>query len=467
MAAMTDMRFESRMSDADALMWTIEKDPLLRSTITSVAVLDTSPDPDRLRDVVERASRLVPRLRQRVVSNPLSVAPPRWEVDPNFDLDFHLRRVRVAGPGTLRDVLDVAEPVAMQGFDRARPLWELTTVEGLEDGRAAVVLKVHHAITDGVGGVKLAMHLFDLDREGADRGPLPPEPPVDVLNRGRRLLDAVDHERRRQLGILKRSAGTVAGAVGALAGDPPGAIRRAVETGSSVGRLLAPATEPLSDVMADRSLSVRFDALRYPLADLKAAAKAAGGKLNDAFVAAVCGGMARYHRRHGSSVRALRMTMPINIRTDQTADLAGNQFAPARFAVPLHLDDPVERMRAVRELVAQQRGEPALALAEPLAAVLYRLPATLSTGLFGSMLRGVDFVTSNVPGVPVPVFLAGARMEAQFPFGPMTGSAANLTLLSYVDEVQVGVNTDPAAIPDGDVFLGCLEEGFAEVLKPA
>ena len=117
------------------------------------------------------------------------------------------------------------------------------------------------------------------------------------------------------------------------------------------------------------------------------------------------------------------MTMPINIRNDATADLAGNQFAPARFPVPIDIDDPVERMQAIRELVAQQRGEPALGLAEPLAAVLNRLPTTVSTGVFGSMLRGVDFVTRNVPGAPIPVFLAGARMEAQFPFGPLSGAA--------------------------------------------
>ena len=212
--------------------------------------------------------------------------------------------------------------------------------------------------------------------------------------------------------------------------------------------------------MTARSLSVRFDALRFPLADLKAAAKRPDGKLNDAFVAGVAGGLRRYHLRHGSSVRSLRMTMPINIRNDETADLAGNQFAPARFAVPIDIDDPVERMRAIRDLVAQAAGEPALSLAEPLAAVLYRLPATVSTGVFGSMLRGVDFVTSNVPGVPVPVFLAGARMEAQFPFGPMSGAAANITLLCYLDEVQIGINSDPAAVPDGDVFLECLDGGL-------
>ena len=462
---MTDMRFEHRMSDADALMWTIEKDPLLRSTITTVAVFDTAPDRDRLTEAIDRTTRLVPRLRQRVVSNPLSIAPPRWEVDPHFDLSFHLRWMRAAGDGSLRDVLDVAEPIAMQGFDRARPLWETAVVEGLQDGKAAMILKLHHAITDGVGGIKIAMNLFDLDRDGTDRGELPDEPPVQVLNRLQRIVDAIDHERRRQLGIARRSVGTITKAAAAAASDAGGALRRAAETAASVGRLLAPATEPISDVMTERSLSVRFDVLRFPLADLKAAAKVADGKLNDAFVAGVARGLRRYHLRHGSSVRALRMTMPINIRNDATADLAGNQFAPARFAVPIDVDDPVEHMRAIRALATQARGEPALNLAEPLAAVLYRLPATVSTGVFGSMLRGVDFVTSNVPGVPVPVFLAGARMEAQFPFGPMSGAATNVTLLSYLDEVQIGVNSDPVAVPDGDIFLECLEEGFGEVLK--
>jgi WS/DGAT/MGAT family acyltransferase len=462
---MTEMRFEDRMSDADALMWTIEKDPLLRSTITSVAVFDKAFDRHRLVEAVDRATRLVPRLRQRVVSNTFSIAPPRWEVDPNFDLGYHLRWVRAAGEGSLRDVLDLAEPVAMQGFDRARPLWEMVVVDGLEDGRAALVMKLHHAITDGVGGVKLAMNLFDLEESGTDRGPMPEAPVAAPMGQLGRVVDAFRHEQRRQAGVARRGWGNVTSAAVSAVADAVGTATRATETLASVGRLLAPATQPLSDVMTGRSLSVRFDVVRIPLADLKAAANGAGGKLNDAFVAGVAGGLRRYHLRHGSAVGELRMTMPINIRNDATADLAGNQFAPARFAVPLTIDDPVERMTTMRALVATQRGEPALALAEPLAAILYRLPATVSTGVFGAMLRGVDFVTSNVPGVPIPVFLAGARMEAQFAFGPMTGAATNITLLSYLDDVLIGINSDPAAIPDPEVLLGCIEEGFAEVVK--
>ncbi len=202
-AHMTDeFDFEPRMSDADALMWRIEKDPLLRSTITSVVVLDRPPDRDRFIRRLDRATRVVPRLRQRVLGHAYSVAPPRWEVDPNFDLHYHLRWVRVAGAGTLREVLDLAEPIAMQGFDRARPLWEFTVVEGLEDDRAAIIQKIHHAITDGVGGIKLQLELVDLERDPAsgDEDDLPDAPPAGTPDELRRLVDAFAYEGRRQWG---------------------------------------------------------------------------------------------------------------------------------------------------------------------------------------------------------------------------------------------------------------------------
>jgi WS/DGAT/MGAT family acyltransferase len=462
-----ELRFEHRMSDADALMWAIEKDPLLRSTILSVVVLDSAPERDRLVELLERATRIVPRLRQRVVGNLFSVAPPRWEVDPGFDLRDHLRWVRATGEGTLRDLLDMAQPVAMQGFDRARPLWEFFVVEGLAEGRAGLILKLHHSITDGVGAVKIAMHLFDIERDGTDRGPMPDAPEIHVLGATERLVDGLDHERRRMLGRARRSLDALVGAARSASSDPGGTVRRFGETVGSVGRMLAPATEPLSPIMRDRSLSVHFDTITVPTADLKGAAKRADGRLNDAFVAAVAGGLRRYHEQHGEGVDALRMTMPINIRTDDTADLAGNQFVPARFAVPMNIDDPIERMATIRDLVQVQRAEPALARTEPLAGLLYRLPTTVSTAVFGSMLRGIDFVTSNVPGVPIPIYLAGARMDAQFAFGPMSGAAMNITLLSYLDEVQVAVNTDPAAVPDPGVLHDSLVEGFAEICKLA
>jgi diacylglycerol O-acyltransferase / wax synthase len=460
----SELRYESRMSDSDALMWTIEKDPLLRSTITAVSLLDGPVDQPRFTEKVDRASRLIPRLRQRVVGNPYSLVPPRWEVDPNFDLGYHLRTVHAGGEGSERQVLDLAQWVGMQGFDRARPLWELYLIDGLGGGRSALVQKLHHAISDGVGSIQIALTLFDLERDPSDAGPLPDPPEVQVLGPLERLTDGAAHAGRRQLGSLQRSIGALRGGLRDAVSDPAGSVRRAGDTVGSIGRLLAPATAPLSPMMGGRSLSVRFSTVVRPLDDLRRAAKAADSKLNDAFVAAVAGGLQRYHRALGAPVEQLRMTMPINVRTAATEGVAGNQFVPARFPVPMAIDDPVERMAAIRGLVAIQRGEPALALTQPLAGFLNRLPTSITTGIFGSMLRGVDFVTSNVPGAPIPLYAAGAEIVQQFPFGPLSGSAANITLLSWLDQVCIGVNVDPAAVTDPVAFHACLEEGFDEVL---
>lgn len=458
-----DVEFEPRMSDADALMWGIEKDPLLRSTITSVFLLDRTPDHDLFRRRMDRVSRLVPRLRQRVLGHPMSLAPPRWEVDPNFDLGYHLRWVRSPGAGTRRDVLDLAEPIAMQGFDRARPLWEFTLVDGLDDGSAAVIAKIHHSITDGVGGIKLLMELLDLEREPAGEPVMPPAPQPERLTERRRMTDAVWYEVRRTAHAARSVTASLAHDGRRLASDPVGAVMSGVHGTGSLARLLRPAMAPMSPLMTERSLSMRFDHIDLGLDQMKAAAKVVCGKLNDAFVAGVAGGLHRYHEKHGAKVERLRMTMPINVRTAAKANVAGNQFVPARFPVPVSIDDPIERMSSIRALVEHERAEPALMLTDTIANVLNRLPATATTNLFGAMLKGVDFVTSNVPGPPIPVFMAGAEVTAQYAFGPMTGSATNITLLSHQDQVHIGINSDPAAIPDPDTFVACLRDSFDEI----
>jgi diacylglycerol O-acyltransferase / wax synthase len=462
------LRFEDRMRDADALAWSIEKDPMLRSTIIAVLILDQAPDRALVSERLERGSRLVPRLRQRVVTNPWSLAPPRWEVDPYFDLDYHLRWTRAAGTQDMAQVLRVAEPIAMQGFDRDRPLWEMTVVEGLADDEAAVIMKIHHSITDGVGAVKIGMVLFDLERTPPGPAPpLPPVPLVHVLNRVERFADAFGHERRRQAGMARRFPGAVGRALTRLAEDPSHTIEDVGTTVASALRMLRPATTPLSPVMTRRSLSMHFDTITVPLAETKAAAKRGGGKLNDAFVTAAARGLRYYHDKHGATPDKLRMGMPINVRTAETADLAGNQWAPTRFPVPIRVDDPLEHLQVIRGVVAAQRAEPALGLVEPLASVLYRLPTTVLAGIFGSMLKGVDFTASNVPGVPVPVYFAGARVLGQFPLGPLSGSAVNLCLLSYLDQLHIGVNSDPAAVPDPHVLHSCLRSGFEDIAELA
>jgi diacylglycerol O-acyltransferase / wax synthase len=456
------------MGDADALMWSIEKDPMLRSTVTSVLVFDRPVDHDRLTAKVERASRVILRLRQRVVANTFSIAPPRWEVDPNFDLRYHLRFIASSGDGTLADVLAIAGAEAMSSFDLARPLWQLLVVDGMADGKSAVVVKFHHTITDGIGGVKLGMELFELEESPAtDPGPLPDAPPVHVMSQWERVVDAWRHEQHQGLDVASRLVPATVGTMAQLVFAPGDTIRRAGDLAGSIARLLAPANRPLSPVMTGRSLSVDLDTLSLSLTDAKAAAKAAGGRLNDLFMAGVIGGLRRYHLDHGASPQWLRMGMPISRRPASGSEAASNQFVPTRFLVPLQIDDPAERIRALHELVVQQRAEPALGVVDAVSLVSRRLPKAAQIGVLGGLLRTVDVITSNVPGVPIPLYLAGARMEAQYPFGPRSGAAVNVTLLSYLDGLFIGVNTDPAAVPDQATFMACLRDGFDEVMKVA
>ena len=461
-----ELRFTDRMTDSDSLMWTIEKDPLLRSTITAIMFLDAAPDEKRLTHLLERGTRLVPRMRQRVRGNPYSVAPPRWEVDPHFDLSYHLRWVGASGDRDQRSVLDMAEPMAMQSFDRARPLWEATVVTDLADGGAALIMKIHHAITDGVGAVQIALVLFELERETA-LADMPDAPLPQVMGQVDRFIDAAKHEQRRGMGIAKRLPAAAASLAGVAVTDPIGAAKRLGETATSVAKLAAPAVDPLSPVMRDRSLSVHFDTISLSLTEAKAAAKAAGGHLNDAFLAATAAGLRRYHDELGSPVDAVRISMPINIRDADDPEATGNHFAPARFPLPLSILDPREAMSTIREIVRAERAEPALALVDPLAVILNRLPTSMTTTLFGAALRGVDVVASNVPGAPIELFTAGARIQSMFALGPMAGAAVNVTLLSYLDEVHIGINVDPAAVSEPDRFLAAYRAGWDEVLAAA
>jgi WS/DGAT/MGAT family acyltransferase len=459
---MTDRipHFEHRMSDQDALMWSIEHDPLLRSTITGVTILDGPPDRDRLTEQIDRASRTVIRLRQRVVEAPFNIAPPEYVIDEHFDLSYHLRFQRAPGMGSLRDVLDFAAPFAMAGFDRARPLWEFVVLEDVEGGRAAMVQKIHHSLADGVGLMKISMAFLETEREPrGDHGPMPDAPPGEQASAFAQLQSGISYRTGRQVSTMASVPPRVAG----LASRPLGAAKGALLTTASAARLLRPVSEPMSPIMGGRSLSLRLDTLSASLPAMKSAAKRVDGRLNDAFLAGIAGGLARYHLKHGVDVEELRMTMPINIRPKGGTQVGGNQFVPARFLFPVSIADPIERMARMKVLVAQQRAEPALGLAGTISGILNRLPIALTTAVFGGMLKAIDVVTTNVPGAPFPIYVSGARMLANYGFGPLSGAACNITLLSYVDDLHFGISTDPAAIPDPDTFVDCLQSGLAEI----
>ena len=452
------------MSQTDAFTWAMESDPRLRSTVVTVILLDRSPDWDVVRERFEMVSRTMPLFRQIVVETP-GPTPPRWEMAPDFDPDFHLRRVSAPEPGNIEGVLEMARVAAMSDFDRARPLWTATLIEGLDDAGAAVLLKFHHALTDGVGGVQIAMTLFDLTEEPRQMAAVEAgagEPEVHSHGPLSDYADAI----RYDVGVVRRA---VTGAVTSAPTLLFNTVRRPIKTAesaaelaASVYRVVRPVSETGSSVMKERTLVRRLAVHEVPLARLKEAAHRGGGALNDAFVAGISGGLRRYHEKHGATVGELHLTMPISIRKEGD-EMGGNHITLARFDVPVGIADPATRISETRQRCIQVRNERSTAYVQVLAGAMNLMPRWY----IGSMLRKVDFLASDVPGIPVPVYLGGAKVRMQYAFGPTIGAAVNVTLLTYVDTCSLGIDIDTGAIPDFEQFYDCLVEGFDEVLALA
>lgn len=447
---------EPEMSDLEAMMWRAEADPRLRSTGIFVDRLDRAPDWDRLVAAHEWAVELVPRLRQRVSEDPLGLNPPVWATDTGFDLSYHLRRVRAPEPGTWDQALELAQASAMTPLDRARPLWEATLVEGLDGGEAAYLLKLHHCLTDGQASVQL-FELLHSDSpaprpEKPGPSPAPPAAP-DSVKRGLRLFS----------GATTR-AGALAGRTALdLIRRPGPAVSSSVGFARSLARLTGPPPAAPSPLMRRRGLARRFGVIDVPLAELRAAGKAAGGSLNDAYLAALAGGLRLYHAAHGVERTVLPMAFPVSLRR-QDDPLGGNRFAGARIAGPVGITDPAHRIRAIRELVLSAREEPALDFMGILAPVLARVPAAVLAKLSQEVTSSVDLQASNIPGLARPAYIAGSRITRMYPFGPVPGSAAMATLISHDGICCIGVNADSSAIADMELFMDCLREGFDEVL---
>ncbi len=452
------------MTAFEATMWRAEADPRLRSTTTLVEPLDRVPEWERLRAGLERNTRLVPRLRELVVEPAVPLGPPEWNVDPNFDVSYHLRRVRLPGPGTFRQLLEVAEWFTMSPLDLARPPWEAMLVDGLQDGTAAFIFKFHHSLTDGHGVVQLHDLLTSRTPESKfDReAPLPEG--EELSSRG--LLV------KQTTGLLRRVPGATArlglgslGTAGRTVRHPVRSADDAVRFARSLQRVLAPPPVERSPLLRrGSSLALRFVAYDVPLAELKAAAKAAGGSLNDAFVAGLLGALRVYHEHFDEVVDEIPIGIPISLRTGEHP-MGGNRFAGARLAAPLAEPDPAERIQRIHELVLTLRHEPAITALDALGPVLYRLPSALLAELTANFAGIIDMQASNVPGLPYSAYIAGARITRVYGFGPRPGTSAMVGLVSHEGVCCIGINLDPASITDVSLFERCLHVGFEEVLS--
>ncbi len=461
-----ELYFDRRMTDAEGLMWRLEKDPHLSSTFANVTVLDRPPDFERLQRRMERATAAIPRLRQRVMSAPANLSPPVWVDDPDFDLDLHLRRIALPKPGSLRQLLDLATLIVADPFDRTRPLWQFVVVEGLRGGKAGLIEKLHHTITDGERGVQLSLEFLDFEPDAPEPSPIETAPADPADDAGPATAgDPSSLETARDLiaGSLRLPIG-VARQVRELLADPtrlPDASTAAATTLRGILDQLADTEQARSPLWTHRSLRRRLETARAPFQETKVAAKRLGGTLNTAFLTIATDAASRYHRELGEPVETLRASMAISTRTEASG---GNAFSLVRLLVPAG-DMPVaERFAAIQEAADAAREHSAAAGLDTLATLASTLPTSLVTRLARQQAQTVDFATSNVKGSPIPMYVAGAKLLENYPVGPLAGVAFNLTLLSYLGSLDMCMNIDTAAVTEPARLASALQRSVSDLL---
>ncbi len=447
-----------RLSGWDFATWrAASEDPIMRSTMLGLLILESEPDWERLVDRYERASRQVPILRQKVVEGPVPWANPRLVIDPDFDLSFHLRRFRVASGSGWAEVLDECRRQSMTDFDRDRPLWKVTVLEGLPGGKSAVITKLHHAVADGQGAIQLGAALVDLSPEGFDLGPMPRAPRGEHISSLSFAELMIRDNVEWMLGTTKKIAEGALPVAARFLQDPGDAVRKLMDFGDSVFRFVRPPSTQLSPIMTGRSINYHYGAFQLPFQSIRSAAKSVGHSVNDAYLAAVAESMGEYHRRKGAPVDQLNLNMPISLR--KSDDFGQNAVTIAHFTVNTAAEDPVALMAEIGETVAAWRAEPALGFADQLAEISRFIPFEV----ISAAATASDVTASNVPGPPVQVFLAGAAVQQIVPLPPPIGAAVFVAMLTYNGEATIGVAMDDRAVVDHELLIECMRHGFSKV----
>jgi len=410
-----------------------------------------------IRQTLEERLHMVPRYRQRVRFRPLNLGHPVWVDDPDFDLDYHVRRAALPRPGGDAALREYAARVLARRLDVHRPLWELTVVEGLSGGRVALIDKVHHAMVDGISTVDLATLLFDLEpAPPPGDGPRPwhPRPAPDDLSLAQDSLDGLRRvATTNPLTLPFRLPKLIRGAAQeALATPWAGAATLAMSL-----------VRPGPQLPFNRMISAhrRLHHQVVPLAALKEVKDVFAATVNDVVLAVIAEATSRWLEERGElSADAMRVFCPVSVRDASQRYRLGNQVSGMVVDLPIAVMPPVTRLaRIVTETGELKRSGQAVA-AQSLTAITSWAPATLhalgsrlaSEPRFGLQSR-VNMVVTNVPGPQVPFYTGGARLLEVWPFVPVYHTLGlNVALVSYDGGVHIGLNADRDLVPDLDRF---------------
>jgi WS/DGAT/MGAT family acyltransferase len=429
----------------------------------SITIFDRPLDVPRFRRLMSHAVGSVPRLRQRAIEPATPLGTPSWASDREFELDWHVRHIGAPGEGTLRDLLDWLTPWLQDPYERSRPLWQYVAIDKLADGRGALAMKLHHVVTDGLGAVRLAGAYTSLERDAVDPPEIDisevlatePDPPEGLMGFVEQLRGAMADSLRLPVGATRAIADTLAHPerLAALRTRIDDFTRTASDTMQRAG----------SPLWTTRSRRRHLEALSVPFDTVHEAAKALGGSVNDFFVAGAVEGARRYHDELGAPLDRLHISFVVSTRG--TSKGPQNAFTPVPVDVPAGAMSPAERFVAVRDVLHARReqvhgGGPIANVA----AVANLLPTSVVTGIARSQAAHIDFATSNLPGYLGDSYVCGARAEHTYVFGPVAGTAFNLTAYSTAGQLDLGIQLDPAAVAEPARLRECMATAYGELV---
>jgi diacylglycerol O-acyltransferase / wax synthase len=436
--------------------------------VGALAIFEPPPadfDYDHLVALLERRISLVPRYRQKVRWIPGHLANPVWVDDPDFDLTYHVRRSALPKPGSDEQLREFCARIQSRPLDRNRPLWELYLVEGLAGGKVAIITKTHHAVVDGISAIDIGQVILDTSpepREIADEFWMPrPEPSPaalvigavsDLIRRPGAVVDTV----RMGVNDLRASADAVAGTARGLIAAAKVAVRPA-------------RSSPLNTVIGEQR---RYAMATTDLDDYKTVRQAHPSTVNDVVLATVAGALRNWLLFRGESVTAattIRAMVPMSVRTEEESGQLGNRITAIFVDLPVGEPNPLMRLAQVSYATRGHKESGQSVGASTLVSLSGFTPPTvhaLAARAANSLTRRLfNVVVTNVPGPQVPLYAAGAKMEAMYPIVPLAeGQAVAIGLTSYNGGVYYGINADRDSMADVDVLATLIEESLAELV---
>jgi WS/DGAT/MGAT family acyltransferase len=422
-------------------------------------------DYNKFAALLDQRISLVPRYRQRIKSVPGHLASPVWIDDTEFDISYHLRRSALPRPGSDEQLKELVARVQSRPLDRNRPLWEMYLVEGLADGRFALITKTHHAMVDGISAIDIGQVILDVS-------PVPREIPEDLWmprpepGGASLVLDAVTELVRRPTAVVDTVRIGVNDARNAIS-----KVNRAVGGVLSAARVAArPA--PTSALNATIGSQRRFAVARTNLDDYKTVRKQSGGTVNDVVLATVAGAIRGWLLSRGEPVTpatVVRAMVPVSVRGDSESGQLGNRVSSYLVDLPVGEPNPVVRLSQVSYAMKAHKESGQSVGAEALVALSGFAPPTLhamgARAASSFTRRLFNVIVTNVPGPQFPLYASGAKMLEMFPVVPLSGGqAVAIGLTSYDGGVYFGLNADRDAMYDADVLAALIEESLAELV---